>query len=77
MGFFQNLLRFVKLLLALAILLLFFRAIFWPSALDSAHPHALVSRLLPHVPRRSLTGAHLHKKRGNRDHGHDSRRPIF
>ncbi|SIS63956.1 hypothetical protein [Alicyclobacillus vulcanalis] len=34
MGLFQNLLRFVKLLLALAILLLFFRAIFWPSALD-------------------------------------------
>lgn len=33
-GLFQNLLRFVKLLLALAILLLFFRAIFWPSALD-------------------------------------------
>lgn len=34
MGFFYALARFVKLLLALAIFLLFLRAIFWPSALD-------------------------------------------
>jgi hypothetical protein len=33
-GFFYSLLRFVKLLLALAIFLLFLRAILWPSALD-------------------------------------------
>ncbi|GLV13806.1 hypothetical protein Heshes_14900 [Alicyclobacillus hesperidum] len=34
MGFFNSLLRFVKLILALAIFLLFLRAILWPSALD-------------------------------------------
>lgn len=34
MGLFVMLARFVKLLLAIAILLLFLRAIFWPSALD-------------------------------------------
>ncbi len=34
MGFFAGLARFVKLLLALAISLLFLRAILWPSALD-------------------------------------------
>lgn len=34
LGFFYSLLRFVKLLLALAIFLLFLRAILWPSALD-------------------------------------------
>ncbi|GLG00916.1 hypothetical protein C7445_1056 [Alicyclobacillus sacchari] len=34
MGFFNGLLRFVKLILALAIFLLFLRAILWPSALD-------------------------------------------
>ncbi|MCF8563541.1 hypothetical protein LLE49_02165 [Alicyclobacillus tolerans] len=34
MGFFYGIARFVKLLLAIAILLLFLRAILWPSALD-------------------------------------------
>ncbi|MCL6626246.1 MULTISPECIES: hypothetical protein [Alicyclobacillus] len=34
MGFFYALARFVKLLLAIAIFLLFLRAILWPSALD-------------------------------------------
>jgi hypothetical protein len=34
MGFFVALARFVKLLLAIAIFLLFLRAIIWPSALD-------------------------------------------
>jgi hypothetical protein len=33
-GFFVALARFVKLLLAIAICLLFLRAIIWPSALD-------------------------------------------
>jgi hypothetical protein len=33
-GFFYALARFVKLMLALAIILLFLRAILWPSALD-------------------------------------------
>jgi hypothetical protein len=33
-GFFMALARFVKLLLAIAIFLLFLRAIIWPSALD-------------------------------------------
>lgn len=34
MNFFYSLLRFVKLILAMAIFLLFLRAIFWPSVLD-------------------------------------------
>jgi len=34
MGFFYALARFVKLMLALAIFLLFLRAILWPSAID-------------------------------------------
>jgi hypothetical protein len=34
MGFFYALARFVKLLLAIAIFLLFLRAILWPSTLD-------------------------------------------
>jgi hypothetical protein len=34
MGFFYALARFVKLLLALAIVLLFLRALFWPTPLD-------------------------------------------
>ncbi|WP_169793986.1 hypothetical protein [Alicyclobacillus acidiphilus] len=34
MGFFGGLLRFVKLILAICIFLLFLRAILWPSALD-------------------------------------------
>jgi hypothetical protein len=34
MGFFYALARFVKLLLAAAIFLLFLRAILWPSAID-------------------------------------------
>lgn len=34
LGFFYALARFVKLLLAIAIFLLFLRAILWPSALD-------------------------------------------
>lgn len=34
MGFFYGIVRFVKLLLAIAIVLLFLRAILWPSALD-------------------------------------------
>ncbi|GMA52345.1 hypothetical protein GCM10025857_37020 [Alicyclobacillus contaminans] len=34
MGFFYALARFVKVMLALAIFLLFLRAILWPSALD-------------------------------------------
>lgn len=34
MGFFVAILRFVKLLLALAICLLFLRAIIWPNSLD-------------------------------------------
>lgn len=34
MGFFYALIRFVKLILALAIFLLFLRAMLWPSALD-------------------------------------------
>ncbi|QQE77018.1 hypothetical protein [Alicyclobacillus sp. SO9] len=34
MSFFYAMARFVKLLLAVAIFLLFLRALFWPSALD-------------------------------------------
>jgi hypothetical protein len=34
MGFFYGLIRFVKLLLAMAIFLLFLRALFWPTVLD-------------------------------------------
>lgn len=34
MGFFALLARFVRLMLAIAIFLLFLRAILWPSALD-------------------------------------------
>lgn len=34
MGFFYAIARFVRLLLAVAIILLFLRALFWPTALD-------------------------------------------
>lgn len=34
MGFFYGIARFVRLLLAIAICLLFMRAIFWPTPLD-------------------------------------------